>query len=155
MKLNIRILTFLFALVTIIASAFVLFRPPVVRFAERVKANGATSVDASKDGFVVRVGVEGVVFMVPKCEMNGLKDRFFMHVYTAERNEANSESFINRDFDMSSEPNRRVLLPEGEFCVIERAYGALNPKEVVLGQFSMPEGHCCEVIWSRDYILEK
>jgi hypothetical protein len=153
MKLNIRVLTFVAALASCIAAGVVLVRSPAAAFSERVGERGAPLAGPVLKGIEIRLGAEGVAILIPNCDVKQFHDKFFLHVHPATPEGGAATTFINRDFDLFSEPLRRASTPKGEVCIVDRSYGTSQPKDVVIGQFSMPEGRCCEVIWSRNYVL--
>lgn len=154
MKPNIRVLTFVAALALSIFAGVVLVRPPVAIFSERIADHGAPSLDLVGKGLILRPGADGIAIEVPDCEPARYPDRFLLHVFLGTPDGGGIDrDFVNRDFDLSAEPMRRVPGAKGDVCIVDRPYATAAPKMVVVGQFTMPEGRCCDVIWSRNYVL--
>lgn len=153
MKLNIRVLTFVGALAVSIAAGVVLVRPPVTKLAERIGERGAPSSDVVGRGLLLRPGSEGISIEVPDCDPSKYPDRFLLHVFMGKPGGGTDSSYVNRDFDLAAEPMRRVRGDKGEVCIVDRPYATAVPSMIVVGQFAMPEGRCCDVIWSRNYVL--
>jgi hypothetical protein len=157
---NIRALTFVVALVAIIAAGVVLaHRSTPIQMVgglpERVDVKGGISSDRLASGLELSAASDGISLAVPNCDMSGLQASFFMHVYPASAQGAVSASFVGRDFQIAKEPAKRVATAAGLKCIVQGSYGVTRPKEVVIGQFNMPGGRCCEIIWSRTFVVEQ
>ena len=151
---HIRALTFVAALVAIIASGVVLVHPPTAKFSERIDVRREPSAERQKSGLDLQVSSEGVSFSIPNCDMTPFQAKFFMHVYPAAGNEV-SNDFVGRDFDLSTEPAKRVTTQSGLQCVVGRSFSVPHAKEVVVGQFTTPGGRCCNILWSRTFVIEQ
>lgn len=156
---NIRALTFVAALVAIIASGVVLVHPPTVKsalsgFSERIDVRREPSAERQKSGLELQASSEGMSFSVPNCDMSPFQARFFMHVYPA-AGSGISNDFVGRDFDLSTEPAKRVTTQAGLQCVVNRSFSVPHAKEVVVGQFTTPGGRCCDILWSRTFVIEQ
>jgi hypothetical protein len=154
MKPNFRVLSFVLFLVIILATAVTLVHLPLIGFSERIHLPNTSFSVQQKTGLLLRLNEEGLSISVPNCDMNSFHDRFFMHVYPISRSGDAAQNFINRDFDLRQEKSIRTSLESGVQCVVNRAFGTPYPKEVVIGQFKMPAGRCCEIIWSRSYVFD-
>lgn len=155
MKINIRVISFVVALATTIAAGVVLVRQPkqTVSFSERIDPQVSSSSDRLEYGLQLSLNELGVVFSVPDCEKKWSRDKFFMHVYPGGIEDGVTRDYINRDFDLAVEPTHSVVAGTKRQCVLVRAYGTPKPKEVVIGQFSMPGGRCCDIVWSRIFVV--
>lgn len=155
---KIRALTLIVALVAIISAGVVLIRTPLTTpmasFSERINLGGEASGDRQKSGLELRLRKEGVSLLIPNCDMSGWQSKFFMHVYPATDQGEISTAFIGRDFDLSTEPAQRISTHSGLACVVDRPFDVPNTKEVVIGQFTTPAGRCCQIIWSRAFVIE-
>lgn len=164
-NVNIRALTFVAALVTTITAGVVLVRQPAggtpvasnvaATFSERVDLHGEPNSERQKAGLEIRMKRDGMSFTVPNCDMSELKSSFFVHVYPATAKGDVSTEFVGRDFEISKEPAKRITTQSGPQCVVERPFDVPNVKEVVVGQFTMPGGQCCRIMWSRTFIVEQ
>lgn len=152
MKERIRILVFALALILVMGAAVFLVRAHGGSISERIPDLGRAQSDRTARGLELRFGRDGITVLLPSCDPVAVVDRFFMHVYGAPAG-SGAESFVNRDFDVAGEAKRKIKGPGGEVCVIDRAYGVANPYEIVIGQFSVSNGECCKVIWSRNYVI--
>lgn len=155
MKPNLRVLTFVGAIAVSIAAGVVLVRFPVVTFSERIADRGAPSSEVVSRGLILRPGAEGISIEVPDCDpaRHHEHGRFLLHIFLGAPDGGVNPNFVNRDFDLTAEPMRRVKSAKGESCIIDRPYASAVPKMIVVGQFTMPEGRCCDVVWSRNYML--
>ncbi len=123
-------------------------------FVERVAVSGPPTADANASGYELTVGRGSLTIVFPSCDMALYKDRFFVHVYPERVFAGHPREFVNRDFDAAAEPKRRVGTSAHAQCAIERSYGTTQAEEIVFGQFSMPDGRCCSILWSRDLLLQ-
>lgn len=153
MKLNIRVLTFVGALAVSIAAGVVLVRPPMTNWAERIGDRGLPSSEVVEQGLLLRPGNEGISIEVPGCDPSKYPDRFLLHVFLRKPGGGSDPNYVNRDFDLVAEPMRRVRGEKGEVCIVDRPYATAVPSMIIVGQFAMPEGRCCDVIWTRNYVL--
>ncbi|MDR3483030.1 MAG: hypothetical protein P4L91_20220 [Burkholderiaceae bacterium] len=158
-NVNIRALTFVAALVAIIAAGVTLVHPPRAdtswaRFSERIDVRREPSSQRLSSGLELRVSNEGVSVSVPNCDMSSFQSRFFMHVYPAAGSGISNDA-VGRDFDLSKEPAKHVTTQSGLQCVVSRAYMVEQAKEVVIGQFNTPGGRCCDIVWSRTFVIEQ
>ena len=155
MKINIRVISFVVALATTIAAGVVLVRQPkhTVSFSERIDPQVSPSGDRLEYGLQLSLNEQGMVFSVPDCDKKWSRDKFFMHVYPRGIEDGVARDYINRDFDLSTEPAQPIVAGTKKRCVVIRAYGTPRPKEVVIGQFTMPGGRCCDIAWSRTFVV--
>jgi hypothetical protein len=136
-NVNLRAIALVAVLAAIIAAGIVLLRPPQPVFAK----------------LEIRANEEGVSVAIPNCDMSGLGERFFMHIYPASAQDGVSAEYVGRDFDLSKEPATHSTTTSGSQCIVNRAFGVPHVKKVVIGQFTMPAGQCCKITWSRTFAV--
>jgi hypothetical protein len=101
----------------------------------------------------VRFDSDGMILSTNNCNLEGLDARFFLHVYTEDGAGNLSANYLGRDFDFLQGPIKRTGTGSHVQCSVQRRFEAQNVKEVVLGQFTLPEGKCCRILWSRNYVI--
>lgn len=160
-RVDLRALTFVAALATMITAVTVIAHhrddasgmAGVAGLTDRIDVHGAQSGDRQPSWLGLRLTGTGISLAIPNCNMDGLDSRFFLHVYTGNSQSANANDYLNRDFAIPSEQIKRVTTSAGLQCVVERSFDTSHAKEVVLGQFTMPDGRCCHILWSRNYVI--
>lgn len=102
-------------------------------------------------GLGVAVTTDGVTLDVKACDINGLGDAFFLHLYPADPSRAGSEGFINQQFNLKSLKPVEKQTREGiASCHYLVDFSPVEITRVALGQFRMPDGHCCEILWTKE-----
>ena len=156
-RIDIRALTFVAAVVsTITAITVTVNQPraslPAAHMTDRVDIHGAASADRQPSNLEIQLRGDGVSVSVPNCDMTGMDSRFFLHVYTADSKGGVSPEYLGRDFDLPAQA-KRVNTKSGVACVADRAFDTPSAKEITIGQFATPDGRCCTILWSRNYVI--
>jgi hypothetical protein len=156
MKIDWRVLRFVGEIAIVLCAGVVVVhtRPSTsgTEMIERMLPGAVASAEANPRGVAFWIGRDALTVDFPSCNMEAFKDRFFLHVYADAVVAGKPSLAVNRDFDATLMPKRHVHSASGEHCVIDRSYGA-TAAEVVFGQFTMPHGQCCTILWSRDFVL--
>jgi hypothetical protein len=121
---------------------------------EKIPHRGATTAEQSPAGLMVQVGAKGLSLAWPHCDARQYQDKFFLHVYPETGNEKLPTKYINMDFDLTQEKGRELNLSGSMFCVVEKKFPDVLVKQVSIGQFTMPAGRCCDISWSRSFLLD-
>lgn len=130
---NIQALALVAAFVAIVAIGLSFLRPPTPEFA---------NLDVELSG-------SNLSITVPHCDMSRYPDKFFLHIYTKDNDPA---AFVGRDFDLASAPHSEA--GAGKQCVVERPIDVPEAKRVEIGQFNMPGGRCCTILWTRNFSVK-
>jgi hypothetical protein len=158
LKIDLRILAIVAGCTVVAASAVVL-----ARFAERGQASflaekippqGAATAEQSSAGLMLQVGAKGISLAWPQCDAKPYQDKFFLHVYPEAGNEKTPTKYINMDFDLAQEKGRELHLGGSKYCVLEKKFPDVPVKQISIGQFTMPAGRCCDISWSRSFLLD-
>ncbi len=124
--------------VAIIAAGIAFLRPQKAAFANLdIQLNGSN-----------------VSIIVPHCDMSGLQDKFFLRIYPSTAKDGDDAQYIGQNFDLTSEPRRASASGSGQ-CVVERPIDIPDARKVEIGQFYLPGGRCCSILWSRTLFVKK
>ena len=158
MKIDLRILAIVAGCTVIAASAVVLVRSAERDHAsllvEKIPPASATTAEQSVAGLMLQVGAKGISLAWPDCDTRPYQDKFFLHVYPEAGNKKTLTEYVNMDFDLSLEKGRELHLGGSRFCVIEKKFPDVAVKQISIGQFTMPAGRCCDISWSRSFLLD-
>jgi len=158
LKINLRILAIVAGCTIIAASAVVLVRSAergrASFMVERIPSQGAATAEQSSAGLLLQVGAKGISLAWPDCDAKPYQDKFFLHVYPEAGNEKLPTKYINMDFDLTQEKGRELHLGGSRFCVLEKKFPDVPVKQIGIGQFTMPAGQCCDISWSRSFLLD-
>lgn len=153
-----------FRLLTIVACAFVVAGSAVVmtRHAENsavvmeiIPPKGVAMSDRAPDGMQLEVNAKGLTFTLPGCNLDKYKDKFFLHLYNQSGLKKSPAPFINLDFFLAQETAKEQLVNGDKFCVYFKGLSDFSPQQVNIGQFTTPNGRCCEITWSRTYVFDR
>jgi hypothetical protein len=96
----------------------------------------------------IQVTGNSLSIAVPHCDMSRFQDRFFMHIYQSTATDGTGAQYVGRDFALAGEPRYPSTSADGQ-CVVQRSIDVPDAKKIVIGQFTMPDGRCCNILWSR------
>ncbi|VVP63652.1 hypothetical protein AB4P91_13895 [Pseudomonas sp. B21128] len=150
MKVDLKIVTaaLFFALIAVGVLAFVrwtgvgkVMESPVLAQAEPVLPRGLD----------VKLTTGEVTLEVQACDISALHEEFFLHLYPADPSLAEPEGFISQQFNLKKlkpvvNQNRAGVAS----CHYRVEFSPTVLTRVSLGQFRMPNGRCCEVLWIKD-----
>lgn len=158
LKIDMRILAIVAGCMVIAASAVVLVRSAEKGQAsflvEKIPPQGAATAEQSAAGLLLQVSAKGISLAWPQCDAKPYKDKFFLHVYPEAGNEIAPSKYINMDFELAQENGREQHLGGSRICVIEKKFPDVPVKQISIGQFTMPAGRCCDISWSRSFLLD-
>ena len=158
MKIDLRILAIVAGCMVIAASAVVLVRSAergqASFLVERIPPQGAATAEQSVAGLLLQVSAKGISLAWPHCDTKPYQDKFFLHVYPEAGNEKLPTKYINMDFDLTQEEGKELHLGGSRFCVLEKKFPDVTVKQISIGQFTMPAGRCCDISWSRSFLLD-
>jgi len=153
-----------FRLLTIVACAFVVAGAAIVMtrqatnsavVMEIIPPKGVAMTDRVPDGMQLEVTAKGLTLTLPECNLDKYKDKFFLHLYTRSGLEKNPPAFINLDFFLAQETGLAQQIHGEKSCVYLKPLSDFSPQQVNIGQFTVPNGNCCEITWSRTYIFDR
>ena len=158
MKIDLRILAIVAGCMVIAASAVLLVRSAergqASFLVERIPPQGAATAEQSAAGLLLQVSAKGISLAWPQCDVKPYQDKFFLHVYPEAGNEKLPTKYINMDFDLTQEKGRELHLGGGKYCVLEKKFADVPVKQISIGQFTIPGGRCCDISWSRSFLLD-
>jgi len=158
LKIDLRILAIVAGCMVIAASAVLLVRSAergqASFMVERIPSQGAATAEQSSAGLMLQVGAKGISLAWPDCDAKPYQDKFFLHVYPEAGNEKTPTKYVNMDFDLTQEKGRELHLGGSKYCVLEKKFPDVPVKQISIGQFTMPAGRCCDISWSRSFLLD-
>ena len=158
LKIDLRILAIVAGCMVIAASAVVFVRSAergqASVLVEKIPPQGTTTAEQSAAGLMLQLGAKGISLAWPQCDAKPYQDKFFLHVYPEAGNENTPTKYVNMDFDLTQEKGRELHLGGSRFCVLEKKFPDVAVKRISIGQFTMPAGRCCEISWSRSFLLD-
>lgn len=157
MKIDLRILGIV-ACLTVIAASTVVF----VRYAEmesrslvieKIGPKGVSTAEQIPKGMLLQVHSRGLSLAFPSCDTREYGDKFFLHIYPDGDGQKSPTDYINLDFDWTEEKGREVGFGGSKVCVVDKSFPNVSIKQVAVGQFTTPGGKCCDITWSRSFLL--
>lgn len=121
---------------------------------ERLAVGGVPETKTGAGSWLLQVTPTGMSLALPDCEAGTKQDKFFLHVYPKGVAASLDKGYVNMDFDLQLEKGTRRRINGVELCVYDRVFGEIPSSEVHLGQFTLPDGRCCTVTWSRVFIFD-
>lgn len=155
-KIDLRLLIIVACAFVVAGSAIVMTRQAsnsaVVM--EIIPPKGVAMTDRAPDGMQLEVNAKGLTLTLPRCNIDKYQDKFFLHLFTQSGLEKTPPAFINLDFMLAQETGKEQQIKGERSCVYFKGLSDFSPQQVNIGQFTMPNGNCCEITWSRTYIFE-
>lgn len=159
MKMDLRILTVGLGFMIVAASAVVLVKYPSsanpVSVVEVIPPKGSVSTERLQAGLQLQISPKGLTLSLPDCDTTSYQDKFFLHLYTDVYNEKVPVRYINLDFYLGQEKGKESQSNGRRKCDYFKSFGDFSVKGVSVGQFTTPNGRCCDVTWSRSFIFEE
>lgn len=157
MSINLRVLVAVACFMVIAASAVVMARRPDQKSAallvEIVPPRGVAATQRTPAGLELQVSARGLTLSLPDCDIGRFQDKFFLHLHTDSL--PAKMPFINLDFYLAQERGKESLVNGKRKCAYYKAFGDFSVKEVNVGQFTTPNGRCCDITWSRSYVFDE
>jgi hypothetical protein len=158
MKIDIRILAVVSCFIVIAASAVIIVRTCGKNsdsfLVERIPPRGVAMTDRVSGGLELQVDAKGLSLTLSSCDTNNFREKFFLHVYTIADYDKHNTEFINMDFDLTKEKGREILSNGTKKSVFIKRFGNQAAKAVSIGQFTTPNGRCCDITWSRFFLFD-
>ena len=159
MKIDFRILTVVTCFLLLGASAVVIVRnvskissSSVVL--ETIPVKGVPSSGRVAEGLSLSINAEGLSLSLPDCDATAWQDQFFVHLYTDGVRNRSPEDFANMDFNLKDEATKVTTRKTGESCLIVKSFSNFKVRAAGIGQYNIPNGKCCDIIWSRFYVFD-
>jgi len=159
MKIDLRILSVVSAFMLIVASALV-----IVRYADNVNRlylveivppKGVASTERLPAGMQLKVNATQLSLSFPDCDMTQYQDKFFLHLYTKIDGNNFPSSYVNLDFYLAEELKKEIIDNGRKTCIYTKKINDFSVKQVNIGQFTTPQGRCCEITWSRSFVFDE
>lgn len=156
--MDLRILGLVTCLMVMAASAVVFVRQVerenTPSFVEKIAPRGVSTAENATQGLTLQVRAKGITLTLPSCDNKDYRDKFFLHVYTDNAQQKVPADYINMDFDLTQEKGRPVKLGGSSICVFDKSFPDISIKQISVGQFTTPDGRCCDITWSRSFLLD-
>jgi hypothetical protein len=121
---------------------------------ERIALDGAPAATPVPGGLLLQVTRTGVTMALPDCNVSAKQSPFFLHVYPETAGASEGKAYVNMDFDLGKEKGSPRRVNGADLCVYSKGFGGVPTREVHVGQFTMPDGKCCSVTWSRAFVFD-
>lgn len=158
MKIDFRLLLIVACALIVAGSAVVMTRQATNSTGdviEIIPPKGIAMTDRAPDGMQLEVSAKGLKFTLPNCNLDKYQDKFFLHLYTRSGLAKNPAHFINLDFFLTQEKSKEQQVDGKKFCVYFKELSDISPFQINIGQFTIQNGKCCEIMWSRTYIFDR
>jgi len=159
MKIDFRILAAVSVFIVIAALAVVVVRYSnglnPVYLAEVIQPKGVVAAEELPAGLQLQISAKGLTLTVPDCDITAYQDKFFLHLYTKYHSAVKPEAYINLDFNLAQEVGKETVSGGRKKCVYLKKFADFSVKHVTLGQFTLPNGRCCEITWSRSFVFDE
>lgn len=156
MNINLKVLAAIACFMVIAASAVVTLvyweQNKFAFLVEVIRPKAAVSTERDPSALQLQINAKGLTISVPGCDITKYRDRFFLHLYTTGK--APSE-YVSLDFDLAQEKNKESITNGRKKCTYFKSFGDFTATGASIGQFTMPDGKCCEPIWSRNYVFDE
>ncbi|WP_256588370.1 hypothetical protein [Pseudomonas sp. Irchel 3H7] len=107
-------------------------------------------------GLDMAVTAAALTLEVKGCDIDKLGDEFFLHQYPTDASNAGAEGFINQQFNLKALKPVEIKTQEGLVsCQYRVEFSPVAISRVALGQFRMPEGRCCDILWNKEVNLDE
>lgn len=127
--------------------------PPFALISEIIEPSSGPGAEPLATGLGITLAKAGLTIVVPDCNIEKYKDRFFLHVFPVPYGK--SSKYANLDFSLASEKEAKILAEGKTVCSYTKSFKDLSVSEVTVGQFSAPDGACCKILWSRNYVFDR
>jgi len=158
LKIDLRILGLVACFLVIAASAVVFVRyaeressPQLV---EKIAPRGASTTENVMQELMLQVHATGLTLALPGCDTKDHRDRFFLHLYPVDRNQISPSEYVNMDFDLAQVKGSEMQFGGSKVCVFDKRFPDIPIRQVSVGQFTTPDGRCCDITWSRSFLLD-
>jgi hypothetical protein len=121
---------------------------------ERIAPRGVSTAEQVRSGILLQVYAKGLTLALPGCDAKEYQDKFFLHLYTEESLKKSVDNYINMDFDLTQEKGREINMDGSKICLFDKPFPNLAIKQISIGQFTTPQGRCCDITWSRSLLLD-
>jgi len=157
MKIDFRLLLIVACAFVVAGSAIVMTRQATnsAVVMEIIPPKGAVMTVRAPDGIQLEVNAKGLTLTLPGCNLDKYQDKFFLHLYTKAGLEKTPSPFINLDFFLAQETGKVQQINGEKSCVYIKALSDFSPQQVNIGQFTVPNGNCCEITLSRTYVFDR
>ena len=159
MKIDLRILAAVSVFMAMAASAIVIVRYSngvnPVYLVEVIQPKGTVAAEDLPTGLQLQISDKGLTLSVPDCDISAYQDRFFLHLYTKYHSAAKPEPYVNLDFNLAQETGKETITGGIKKCVYHKNFADFSVKHATLGQFTLPNGRCCEITWSRSFVFDE
>lgn len=157
MKIDFRLLIIVACAFVVAGSAIVMTRQATnsAVVMEIIAPKGTAMTDRAPDGMQLEVSAKGLTLTLPGCNLDKYQDKFFLHLYTKSGLEKTPSPFINLDFFLTQETGKEQQTNGEKSCVYFKGLSDFSPQQVNIGQFTLPNGRCCEITWSRTYVFDR
>lgn len=115
-------------------------------------AGQRASINA-QDGLIIELTSTETNVLVENCETDRFSEKFFLHAFPINDRNIPSEGFHNFDFQLDKIRGFETTRNGNKYCLHPIPFNRFKIKEVQIGQFSMPGGRCCEILWSTNIKL--
>ncbi len=158
MKIDLRILGIVTCFTVIAASAVVFVRQAERESAsllvERIAPRGVSTSENVPQGLMLQLHAKGLTLALPSCDTKDYRDKFFLHLYITDGKQRSPADYVNMDFDLTNEKGREVQFGGSKICVFDKRFPDMPIDKVSVGQFITPDGRCCDITWSRSFLLD-
>lgn len=159
MKSDYRVLFAVACALIAAAAAVVIVRHPHSEDAaapvEIIASKGSATTARMSTGLQLRVSAKGLTLSFPACATAPYQDKFFVHIYTDALVATAPGKFVNLDFALAQEKGKELVSNGIKSCVYYKSFADFPVKQVIVGQFTLPQGRCCDITWSRSFIFEQ
>ena len=159
MKIDLRILFIVTLFLLIAASAVAIAKNLAMARAtavpyEVIQSKAVPTAGRVTPGLELRVNAEGLSLILPNCDATEWQEKFFVHLYTDSVRNKSPDNFTGMDFNLKEEVSKISKNENRTSCLVFKSFSNFKVRAVGVGQFSAPNGKCCDIIWSRFYNLD-
>lgn len=159
MKFNRGVLVSVACFMAIAASAVAIIRyaekGSSVSVTEAIAPKGSATAERMQEAMQLQFGPKSLTFVLPTCNTAAYADRFFLHLYTDATEKKSPTAYVNMDFDLTQEKGKEQLVDGVKKCVFSKSFKDFSLRAASIGQFTIPDGRCCDIVWSRHYIFDR
>lgn len=160
MKIDVRILIVVTCFMATAASAVVMVRHseesvfPTFPL-EIIPPQGVATTDPMPEGLQLQASAKSITLFLPGCNITEYRDKFFLHIYTDSLFENVPSKYVNLDFDLAQEKGKELRSNGSRTCIYHKNLNEFSVKALVIGQYTTPNGQCCDITWSRTFVFDE
>ena len=124
----------------------------LIMMAVGCSSKGSAIVDRVSDNLELQVDSKGISITLSSLDTRDFSETYFLHIYTDDYDKTPNK-YTNKDFNLTKEEGKEIVTNGKKKIVFNKSFGDIAVKAFGIGQYTTPNGQCCNIIWSRTYLI--